>query len=253
MRVALPMIPHTYASYLLNSSDRFVMSTLNVPVRDMGLYNLAYSFGNYADVAGNSIGLSVGPVINEHISEKKPAAEISLRRLVFFLQALFVFGLAILVVWFREIFAILISNDELKQAYPLAIIIVMAYAYRPVYWSVMNRLFLAKKTNKLWRISFGAGLLNVALNFSLIPIFGYQVAALNTFISFMVLGFGGFLLKDFNEQNSLNYYPLLWILLITACTAASYFLRDCDWMIRMVYSLSLVILVGISLWWYRKR
>ena len=252
MRVALPMIPHTYASYLLNSSDRFVMSTLNVPVRDMGLYNLAYSFGNYADVAGNSIGLAVGPVINEQISQKKADAERSLRRLIFFLQALFVLGLAILVVWFREIFAILISNEELRQAYPLAIIIVMAYAYRPIYWSIMNRLFLAKKTDKIWRISFGAGLLNVILNFSLIPIFGYQVAAVNTFISFLVLGFGGFLLKDFREQNSLNYHPLLWILLIIACTAASYFLRDSDWMIRMVYSFSLVILVGISLWWYRK-
>lgn len=252
MRVALPMIPHTYASYLLNSSDRFVMSTLNVPVRDMGLYNLAYSFGNYADVAGNSIGLAVGPVINEHISERKEQAESALRKLVFFLQGLFVFGLAALTVWFREIFEILISNEELQQAYPLAIIIVMAYAYRPVYWSVMNRLFLAKKTDKLWRISFGAGLLNVILNFSLIPLFGYEVAALNSFISFMVLGFGGFLLKDFRQQSTLNYFPLIWILVISACTAISYLLRDSTFLMKGIYSFILLFMILISLWRYRK-
>lgn len=252
MKVALPMIPHNYASFLMKFSDRFVMSTLNVPVQQMGLYNLAYSFGNYVDVLTNSLGLAVGPVINDQVSEKKVKAEHALRRLIFFLQALFIFGLAAITVWFREIFAWLISNEELQGVYPLAIIIVMAFAFRPAAWAVSNRLLLAKKTGKIWRISFMAGLLNVMLNFILIPVFGYQVAALNILISFLVLGFGGLVLKDLKEQGMPGYSPGLWLILILGFTACSYFLRDSSVNIKALYSGLLLLLMALSYWWYRQ-
>ena len=47
LKISLPTIPHYYSSYLLDSSDRIVMTILKIGAGDIGKYNLAYSFGNY--------------------------------------------------------------------------------------------------------------------------------------------------------------------------------------------------------------
>src|SRR5690606_20085589 len=118
-----------------------------------------------------------------------------LRNLIFFLQIGFIAASFLVCLWCKELFQLLIKNDELQQAYGIAIIIIMGYNYRPMYWAVVNRLGFFEKTQHLWKISFVAGMLNLVLNFIFIPLFGYIAAAYTTFVSLLVIGFSGFLLS----------------------------------------------------------
>ena len=78
LRVSLPLIPHNYSGYLLNSSDRIVMDRMRVSVGKIGEYNLAYTFGNYFDFFGNAVGMAIGPFYTRMMAKKSALQDRSL-------------------------------------------------------------------------------------------------------------------------------------------------------------------------------
>lgn len=240
LKVALPMIPHNYSSYLLNSSDRVIMDAYKINVGRIGVYNIAYQFGNYFESFGDAVGMAVGPFFSKLYTSKRPQAESDVRVLTFFLMSFFLLATFVTSLWLREIFSFLIKNEELKEAYGIGIIILMAYSYKPMYWSSGIKLSLNEKTGMLWRISFIAGLINVLLNIIFIPLYGIYSAAVITFISLMYMGFSGFYFKSFRKLQSVNFYPQWWMLAICLFTSLAVVLRDAHYGVKLVISLFLV-------------
>lgn len=234
LKVSLPTIPHFYSGYLLNSSDRLVMDLLKVSTGDLGKYNVAYTVSGIMGSLGNASAMSVGPLLNKMY---KAGNDEAAKKLVIILQIIFFvtsFGLCI---WMKEVFAFLIRNETLAAMYPLGIIIVMSYNYRPMYFGANAKLMFAEKTNVLWRVTLVAGILNVLLNLILIPLFGFEMAAYTTFAALMYMGYAGFYYKVFKEINSVNYYPAFWIVLTVLLTVlAIYFVE---------YSLYLKLLISV--------
>ena len=152
--------------------------------------------------------------------------------------------------WSREVFFLLVENKELRMVYPLSIIILMGYNYRPMYFYVFTKINYYEKTGKLWRISFMAGIINVALNLLLIPFFGYTVAAYTTFACMMYMGYSGFMLKSFREMSRVKFYPVYWLLLTILLTAIAYFLVESPIEVKAV---STVIVGFVILWLFQKR
>lgn len=238
---SLPTVPHYYSSYLLNSSDRMVMDWMKVGTGDIGKYNVAYTIGNYIQQLGIASGFAVGPLLNEAYKEGNDAKA---RNLVFLLQISFWVITFIISLWMKEIFYLLIKNEVLNKMYPLAVIIVMSYNYRPMYLGANNKLFYAEKTNLLWKVTFVAGVGNVLLNLLLIPIFNYQVAAVTTFICLMYMGYVGFFMKVFREINSANYYPVWWLIGTILLTLGAYYSVDIPVSYKIGMSL-LTLLLGL--------
>jgi O-antigen/teichoic acid export membrane protein len=218
------------------------MNFLGVTTGDVGRYNIAYMFGNVVQSVGMASGLALGPLMNERYARKD---DVGARNLVFVLQISFFFATFILCLWLREVFSIMIRNPDLSQMYPLGIIIIMGYNYRPMYFGANNALFFAEKTNLLWRVTLVAGLINVGLNFATIPIFGYQAAGVTTYIALMYMGYAGYYFKVFRQVNSAEYYPMRWLLGTIALTAAAYFLRDVPWTIKSIITFVSVAIVAI--------
>ena len=241
LKVSLPVVPHYYAGYLLNSSDRLVMDWLNVGTGRLGLYNFAGNFGSYFSALGNAVGMATSPTYIGLYKqgEHDPTAFEKARFLTFLVQGAFLVGSFLLCLWLREIFFLLVSNEDLRSVYPLAIIIIMGYAYRPMYLGVSTLLFYHERTTRLWRISLVAGALNVASNVLLIPFFGFQAAAFTTFFALMYMGYSGYFMKDYQELRQLNYYPIRWLLATIGVAAGSYFLRDIDLLYKVGISLAL--------------
>ena len=241
LRIALPTIPHNYSAYLLNTSDRVVMDNLKVNVKNIGEYNLAYMFGNYFDFVGNAVGMAVGPHYINLYSKKNVAADRSVHFITQWLQISFLLAGFITSLWCKELFQILVSNEDLQGAYPLAVVIIMGYVYRPYYWAAVNRLQFVEKTSQLWKISFVAGMLNLALNFIFIPFYGVMAAAVTTFISLMYLGFAGHFLTAFKDQETIKYQSVRWIIIICSATLLVFNLKDLFW--GMKFQLSIILLL----------
>ena len=237
LRVSLPVIPHNYSSYLLGVSDRMVMSVLGINIGKIGVYNIAYTFGSYFEFMGTAVGMAVGPLYTKLYAMKR---EMDVRTLTFFLQLCFLGGSFLLALWLKELFALLIKNEDLRQGYYLGIIIVMGYNYRPMYWTVVNKLSFFEKTNNLWKISFTAGAISVGLNFIFIPVYGYAVAAFTSFVAFMYIGFSGFFLKAYREMENAAYYPIFWMAVIIGSTLVVYLLKDVSITIKSMITAGLL-------------
>jgi O-antigen/teichoic acid export membrane protein len=250
LKISLPTIPHYYATYLLNTSDRLVMQFVNVSTANIGKYNAAYTFGNYFSNLGIASGLAVGPILNECYQRKDDRTA---RNLIFLQQTVFLLLSVAVSLWLKELFEFFIRNDELNQTYGLGVIIVMAYNYRPMYYGANAKIFFEEKTNVLWRVSFVAGALNVVLNLIFIPIFGYPVAAITTFVCLMYMGYSGYYLKAFRDHNTLNYYPELWMGLTIALTVAVYFMVEMPLIYKVVTTLLLVPVGAVGMLRLRKK
>jgi O-antigen/teichoic acid export membrane protein len=249
LKISLPVIPHFYSSYLLNSSDRIVMDNLKVSTSNIGDYSFAYTFGNYFNMLTQAITMAMAPMLNEEIKANR---ERRFRSIIFSVQ-LFVFSLTFSVsVWCKEIFEILVKNDSLKLLYPLAIVIIMSYNYRPAYNGVMNRLFYHEKTTSLWKISLIAGVINVLLNILLIPYYGYEVAAYTTYVALLYMGYSGYFLPMYKEiKTDVKYYPVLWMISQIGITIVAVLIMDSNYLIK--FGASLIIWIPTFYWVYKNK
>lgn len=255
LKVSLPTIPHYYSGYLLNSSDRAVMDMLKVSTDRIGLYSFAYNFGNYFEAAATAMTNASSPMYMDAYRYKShKEAEIFSRNLTWLKQGIFLLATSLFCLWSKEIFQLLVSNPELAKVYPLSIIIVMAYNYRPMYIGVMARLVYHEKTKSFWRVSFVAGVVNVALNLTLIPVFGYQTAAYTTFAAFMYMGYSGYFLSSFKQLSQINFKPMMWLSATIIATVGVYFLVELDVWIKVALTIAMLALLGyLGLKWKSRR
>lgn len=249
-KVALPMIPHNYSSYLLNSSDRVIMNQFKVNINQIGQYNIAYNFGNYFESVGEAIGMAVGPFYSKLYTSKKSSALEDERNFTFFLMTGFLVGTFVVSLWLKEIFLLLISNKELRSAYDIGGIIIMSYAYRPMYWSAGIKLSIYEKTSVLWRISFIAGVINVLLNIIFIRQFGIYAAAISTMISLLYMGFAGYFFKSYKKLKGLNHYPFAWLGAIILLTIIFYLLKDVSVFFKIAITLAVMF---FWIFWVKKN
>ncbi|MEO0551645.1 MAG: lipopolysaccharide biosynthesis protein [Bacteroidota bacterium] len=240
LKVSLPTIPHYYSTYLLNSSDRLVMDVLSISTKEIGRYNVAYIVSGVMGSLSQASGQAIGPLLNKLYKEGNDEVA---KHLIVILQIVFFCVSVCSCLWMKEIFQLLIKNDELATMYPLGIIIFMAFNYRPMYFGANSKLLYTEKTNLLWQVTLVAGLLNVGLNFIFIPIFGFEVAAYTTFIGLMYMGYAGFFYKTFKKITSARYNPVLWLFLTIVLTITVYMLVELNVVIKIILT-CLVMLTG---------
>ncbi|MHA6246727.1 lipopolysaccharide biosynthesis protein [Pontibacter sp. CAU 1760] len=214
LRVSLPLLPHSFSFFLLDTSDRLVLDVLRVPVARIGSYNVASSFGLYFSAASHAVVQAAMPVYMQLYGKEAAISDkLQARKLTFSLQVLFLLGTSVLGLWMKEIFELLIKNETLQEAYPLAIVILMGYNYKPMYLAAINQLVYREKTSVLWKISTVAGVGNVLLNLILVPVYGIEAAAFTTFAALMFMGYAGYMLKEYRQLQQINYFPWFWLLL----------------------------------------
>lgn len=249
LKVALPMVPHNYSSYLLNSSDRVVMDLYKVKTNDIGVYNIAYTFGNYFETFGEAVGMATGPFFSKLYTSKHERAHNDQRNLTFFLMSIFLATAFLVSVWMKEIFLLLLNNPDLESAYPIGILIIMGYAYRPMYWSAGIKLSIFEKTSLLWKISLVGGLVNIVLNVIFVPFFGIYAAAISTLLSLLYIGFSGYYFKSYKKLPGLNHYPAYWLCAILVLTGCAYLLKD----VPVIYKIALTVLAFASGWYLFRK
>lgn len=239
LKVSLLSIPHNYSSYLLNSSDRLVMDRLGLKTSSIGEYNIANIFGGYMEFFGSAMGLAIGPILTKAFSQKNKESGKKIKDLINFLQILFVVVGFVFSLWCKELFYLLVKNESLNKMYPLAIIIIMGYTYKPYYWLATTRLQYSENLKAIVRITFIAGILNVVLNIIFIPFFGIVAAALTTFICLLWSGFAGYFLKSFRNVECESYSPIMSIVIIIIASVTVFTLKDSFWLIKLFITMCL--------------
>jgi len=255
IKIALPLIPKSYSSYLINNADRAMLDIYrgafgSVSMAQIGLYNIGYGFANYFGSFQQSVNTVISPIYFNLLSQgEKGQAEASsliknITRLWFSASLFAAFGLCL---WLKEIMMYLYPKPEFQDAYSYSILIIMALCYRPFYTANIDRAIFNEKTIIMLKISFFAGALNILLNLIAIPLAGIHGAIAASFIAYLYMGFSGFYIKSLKKYITEEYYPIQNLLLLLFISALAFLSKD----LNLPYKLFITALLAIiAVIWY---
>jgi O-antigen/teichoic acid export membrane protein len=214
LTITLPLVFHNYASYLLDSSDRVVLTRMKVPIAEIGLYSFAYIFANYFEFITSSVGIASGPLIAKNFYSKSPQRFEHNKNLIVFFQVIFIAVAFTICMVIQDFLHFFIRNQDLWKCNYLVCALVFAYCYKPLYWYVNTILSYNNKTNELWLMTFTSGVINVVLNIILIPFMGIYACALSTIVCLLFMPVLGSFFKNYKLYNKAHFNFYIWIVLI---------------------------------------
>ena len=173
--------------WLLNRSDRYLIQLFH-GVREVGLYSVAYSISLQSIVVlGVLFRMASGPLLvtvwEQQGTEATQRLLYSVTRLYILAAIPAVLGLSVLA---EPIMHVLVG-PEFSDAYTMVPWVVGGAFFLGLESRYNHVLLLFKRPRLILFCTLGAGLFNVGLNIWLLQVFSYQVAAVNTFISYLIL------------------------------------------------------------------
>ncbi len=186
----IPLIFGSLAMMLLNVSDRYIIKyfTNNEMV---GLYDLGYRFAGALNMfIIMPISLTLMP--QAYKMYKKEGDKRYYSKIMTYLTFLLVWvGLAISV-FSMEIIKVFALNPSYWPAYKIVPLVTLAYVFFGMRIISSLGMFLTKETKYVAITTTSAAIINIGLNFILIPKIGMIAAAYTTLFSFIILYLGSY-------------------------------------------------------------
>jgi len=182
IRFGAPLIPSSLGAYLVHVSDRYFLKHYG-SLSETGLYSLGYKFGNLPNTFVTSPFIQIWFARRFEVYKKPNAEEIFGTIFTYFCLVIAFVGLGISVVT-KEALEI-IANPDFWEAYKVVPIIVLSYTVFSFHYHFNMGILINKKTKYLAYINGSNGVLNLGLNFLLIPRYGMYGAAYATLFSFV--------------------------------------------------------------------
>ncbi len=246
LKIATPLIPKEYATYLLNSSDRVLLDRFGVSQNRIGQYSIAYSFASYFENIQSQANQVLTPIVFDLY---KTGTEMAMQTVGKLIRAWFYVSLlmaAVLGLWIPDIFRFLYRKAELSAAYPMVIILIFGFCYRPIYVAIVDKAIFEKQTMEVLKITVVAALSNVLLNLIFIGYYETWAATFNTVIAYFIMGIAGYFLIKNNDEFRRVIRPLELISTIVLIGSAVYLMRDLSWLWRLLATG--VLLIGMIIW-----
>ncbi len=246
----LPVVFHLLASVSLNFIDRVILERY-VSLADLGIYTLGYQVGMVMSVLVNSFNQAWAPNYYDLMKDKNLNHSWHVKR-VFYIW-LGVIGTICLIgsMWSKELLLFLTPAKFHKSA-QIVPIIIFSYVINGLYFFAVNPILFFKKTKFLPFTTGTAAILNIMLNFLLIPKYGIMGAAYATVISFMFMAVSVYLisLRLFNPG-----YNILKVGIVLSCLVISYELlkfHEITLQVELIKSSILVSFVCIIFIFFKK-
>lgn len=181
---AFPLLPHFLSHYILNQSDRLMISQL-VDNSAAALYSVSYTLAMALVIVAMAINDSYSPYVFQELDEGKTDG---VKKSGYLILALTGALTVMLMAFAPEVLAVFAGpeySDAVDVIPPLAASVFFIFLY-----TMMSNLeYFYKRTSLIAVASVVAAVLNIVLNIAFIPMFGYKAAAWTTLVSYMALAF----------------------------------------------------------------
>lgn len=243
--LALPLLPHYLAQHVMSSADRIMLESM-MPEGVAAIYAVVANVGMIASLIWTSVNASLVPFTFDKLNVKdhKPINRTVILLLAFFAVACV--GVSLIA---PEIMKILAPESYYGGVY--AVPPVAAVAFLTALYNVYaNVEFYHKKTGFIALSTIVATIINIGLNWWLIPKYSYVGAAYTTLISYSVLVLMHYLGYKRAAKGKKIYNNALIFLLALVCVGLCLLSSLLYFSIAIRYVLvGLVLLVAI---WKRK-
>ena len=184
LRYGIPLIPTGLSLWVISFSDRYVIGYV-LGVSSVGVYSAAYAIGFSFFMLMELINFVLVPTISKHFDEgkihdvKKYLGNVLKFYLLFAIPA--VIGLSVVS---KQILAIITTPDIAEAAWMITPIIATCTLFAGVQEVYDKTLRLTKRTTRIGLAVTISAVINLSLNFILIPIYGILGAAVATLIAY---------------------------------------------------------------------
>ena len=180
----LPLIPHYLSMTVLNSSDRIMIASI-CGASYTAYYSVAYSIASILSMLISSVNSSYIPWFYQKMAENDDASIARVSRMLLVVVGAFSLVPALLG---PEVVTILGSRDYLEGIWVMPAVSIGVY-FTFLYSLFSNYELYYESSRLLMVASMGAALLNVALNYILLPVFGFVAAGYTTLACYIALAF----------------------------------------------------------------
>ncbi len=186
-KYGFPLVIGNLAAWILSLSDRYILEFFR-GAHEVGIYSASYAISEKSILLLASLFmLSSGPIginIWEKEGEKKSQEFVSkLTRYYLIISLPAVVGLSVLA---RPIIDVL-TAPEYYQGFRIVPLVALGGLFLGLQQRFQSGLVYFKKTHLIMVSIVASGLLNLGLNFLLVPKYGYMAAAVTTVISYAFL------------------------------------------------------------------
>ena len=181
LKFTLPLIPHYLSIYLLDSSDRIMISKL-VSKDATGVYDIACKFNSILIVIWSAINGSLIPWTYECLEKKKYTELKKVSTIIVVVAGVLSTSLSLVI---PEVIKLFYEEEYYGAMYAVPPLTVGLF-FAAIYYMFSNVEFYHKSTVFAMFSSIIAAIVNIVLNYLLIPKFGFVVAAYTTLIGYLV-------------------------------------------------------------------
>lgn len=182
IKIGIPLVPHSLSQIMLAQFDRMAIQAL-VGATETGLYSFAYNIGMIPLVFLGATNSAWVPWFYKQLQNNRRnriKKSVKIYSLAFLVITL---GIMIL----GPELAVIMAPGDYLSGVKLIPVVVLSYFFQFLYTIYVNFAFYMKKTLAISIGTLMAGGLNIALNLLMIPVFGYEIAAWTTVISYFCL------------------------------------------------------------------
>ena len=246
---SIALIPYFLAGQLLLHLDRIMIGTF-FGKEEVGLYSLAYNIGMMLAMVSAALNTAFMPDWFKAY-KKNQFKEIKKTTLMLH-DILIIFALAGII--FAKEFFTLVVNERYFLSYNIVGVIIIAY-YIDSLFKIYGRDIGG--TNKMIYVSF-CGVIavfsNALLNYYLLPLFGYEIAAYTTLISMFIMMLMGYLISKYYLKLKVIELPTLLgrvlVLIMTALFVL--YLDNLNLSFINIFVYKLILIIVFSIFIYKK-
>jgi O-antigen/teichoic acid export membrane protein len=205
-----PVVLHQIANVLHNLIDRVILANL-LPMEAVGHYTVAYSLATPLTLLVISFGQAFQPSFYQSMNQSKTATANTIRQISHY-WVLVVFLTTLAGVYIGPPILALLVPSAYNEALSLLPLMFGSVFFGSFYYLFSPPIFYLKKTWALPLMTSVSVVLNVTLNYLLIPIWGTVGAAWSTIVSHAVFSLLAFVITR-------KFFPVkwpIWIMLLSA-------------------------------------
>jgi len=249
-RYSLPLIVGNLAAWILSLSDRYILQLFRGG-HEVGIYSASYNISVHSVSLFTSLFILASGPISINIWEKYGEGEskkfISKTTRLYLITCIpLVVGLSVLA---KPIIMIMTGNEYI-DGYKIVPLVTFGAFFLGLQWVFGRTFIFYKKTKFTMIIITASGLLNLVLNFLLIPRFGYMAAAITTLVSYVVL----FLLMCIFSRRFLRwdfpYKSLIRVVFSSMIMGVAVYFINIILNFNIIMNLVLSVLTGILVYFF---
>jgi O-antigen/teichoic acid export membrane protein len=242
LKWGVPLAPNSAIMWVISASDRYIIGYL-LGVSAAGIYSAAYGIGAYASFALYPIGIVLYPIISRtydegNLTECRNYLQNSLK----YLMAVSIpaaAGLSILAVPILRI----LTTSEFADGSAVVPLIAFGAVLSCFYQIGIYVVHLVGKTHLTVRLLTTAAVLNIILNFLLVPLLGIIGSGLASLLSYGVLGILTFITTHKYLNYNLDFIFILKSLGSAGIMALAIWLIRPESLIMVLLSIALGVLI----------